>query len=268
MAKMSLLDVVQEILSDMNSDAVNSISDTVESQQVAIMAKRCFFNMINERYWPNTGELLQVDSLADNSRPNYLILPDDVISIDWIKYDSRVEPDDVIKFNTVNYYLPAQFLEFVMNRDATNENTQVVMDIRGTPLIILNDQAPTMYTMFDDKHLVFDSYNNKVDSVLQASKSQVFGFREPVFEMKDNFVPNMPSKMFPYWVAETKSNCFLNIKEVFNQKVEQTAGRQRAWLSRNKSHKRGIITYPNYGRNSGDGRIRNNTGSPTQWTDD
>jgi hypothetical protein len=39
MAKMTLLEIVQDILSDMDSDEVNSINDSVESLQLAQMIK-------------------------------------------------------------------------------------------------------------------------------------------------------------------------------------------------------------------------------------
>ncbi len=55
MAKMTLLEVVQEILSDMNSDNVNSINDTIEAQQVVQIAKRTYFNRWARRNKVYTG---------------------------------------------------------------------------------------------------------------------------------------------------------------------------------------------------------------------
>ena len=42
MAKMTLLAMVQDILNDMDGDEVNSISDTVEAEQVAQIIKTTY----------------------------------------------------------------------------------------------------------------------------------------------------------------------------------------------------------------------------------
>jgi hypothetical protein len=49
MAKMTLLEMTQDILSDMDSDEVNSINDSVESLQVAQIIKTTYFNIVNGR---------------------------------------------------------------------------------------------------------------------------------------------------------------------------------------------------------------------------
>lgn len=57
MAKLTLLDIVQDILSDMDSDTVNSITDSVESLQIAQIVKTTFFEIITEGEWPHLGGL-------------------------------------------------------------------------------------------------------------------------------------------------------------------------------------------------------------------
>jgi hypothetical protein len=248
MAKMSLLDMVQDILSDLNSDNVNSISDTVEAEQVARIIRSTFRNLYNDRVWPHTGSLLRLTSMADGNRPTHMKLLDDIEEIVWVKYDTRKQVSDPIKFVDVKYLEPSQFLDTVMARDADKDYAQVVIDIHGTPLIIHNNSMPTYWTMFDDEHIVFDSYLATMDSVLVEKKTQVFGYREPEFLLKDEFVPDIPLKMFPYFLSECKSVASLKVKEVFSQKDEQNSNRQKAWLSRNKRHGANGIRYPNYGR--------------------
>lgn len=248
MAKMSLLDMVQDILSDMNSDQVNSISDTVEADQVARIIRSTFYNLYNDRMWPHTASLLKLVSLADNSRPTHMKLADDVEEISWIKYDKRKAAGDPIKYADVAYMEPSEFLSLVMSRDASKSNAQTVIDIHGTPIIVLTDSAPTFWTMFDDEHLVFDSFDMAMDSVLQEGKTQVFGFREPAFLLKDTFVPDIPMKLFPYFLSECKSTASLKVKELFSQKDEQNSNRQKGWLSRRKRHGKNGIKYPDYGR--------------------
>ena len=44
MAKMTVLEMVQDILNDMDSDEVNSINDTIEAQQVANTVRTVYAN--------------------------------------------------------------------------------------------------------------------------------------------------------------------------------------------------------------------------------
>jgi hypothetical protein len=177
-----------------------------------------------------------------------MTLAEEVISVEWVKYDIRKNVGDPIRYRDINYKCPEDFLVYVMERDASKSNMQTVIDYNGTPLIIQTDVAPTYYTSFDDERLVFDSFDQNVDSTLQHSKTQVFGYAEPVFLLQDDFVPDLPAKVFPYFVNESKSIAFLKIKEVFSQKDEQHATRQKGWLSREKHRVGGGVKYPNYGR--------------------
>jgi hypothetical protein len=248
MARMTLLDVVSEILSDMTSDPVNSISDTFESQQVAKIVKRTYMNLLAERVWPHTGQLFKLTASGDASRPTHMLIEDEVESVEWVKYDCKRYGDTKADYQTIRYMRPEEFIELSMLRDSSEDNVETVIDYRGVPLFILNDAAPTYYTTFDDEHLVFDSYDSEIDSTLQSSKTQVFGYVEPEWRMEDSFVPLMPSKAFPLLVAEAKSQSFIKLKEVFSQKDEQAATRQRGWLSREKRRANPGTKYPDYGR--------------------
>jgi hypothetical protein len=67
--KKTLLEMTQDILNDMDSDEVNSISDTVEAQQVANIIKTCYNEMISNRDWPHLRKLVQLDSLQTLRSP-------------------------------------------------------------------------------------------------------------------------------------------------------------------------------------------------------
>lgn len=261
MAKETLLDLVQDILSDMTSDPVNSISDTFESQQIARVVKSTYFDLFNERVWPHTGQLFELSSSADSTRPTHMRIEDEVRSIEWVKYNCRKLDEDRDNYLTIKYMYPSDFIEYVMSRDTSNEHVEVAMDYNGTPIFVINNTAPTYWTTFDDEHLVFDSYDNQVDDILQTNKTQVYGFAEPSWSHTDSFVPDMPNKAFTLLKNEAKSRSFLLFKEVFNQKAEQAATRQRGWLSREKRRANAGIRYPNYGRpvpSIGKGRYKNN----------
>lgn len=248
MAKMTLLDIVSEILSDMTSDPVNSISDTFESEQVAKIVRRVYFNLFDERVWPHTGQLFRLTPSTDSTRPTHMKIEDDVDDIQWVKYDISATSDR--DYRDVKYLCPQDFIDFVMARDSGKAEVTTVIDYRGVPVFVINNADPTYYTSFDDEHLVFDSYDSNKGTTLMHSKTQVFGHVQPEWRMEDEFVPDMPNKAFGLLVNEAKSQSFIKLKEVFSQKDEQAATRQRSKLSRDKHRMDGATKYPDYGKPS------------------
>jgi len=70
--KSTLLEITQMILNDLDSDEVNDIDDTIESQQVANIVKQCYFELIANRNWPHLRKLTTLDSSLDTSKPTHL----------------------------------------------------------------------------------------------------------------------------------------------------------------------------------------------------
>lgn len=84
--KMTLLEMTQNILSALNSDQVNSISDTVESQQVAEAIKTTYMNMLGRYELPEHNQLFQLQTTDNLSTPCIMTFPDGVSRVEWIKY--------------------------------------------------------------------------------------------------------------------------------------------------------------------------------------
>jgi hypothetical protein len=248
MAKMTLLEMTQDILSDMNSDEVNSITDTQEALQVAQIIKSSFYNIIDGKDFPWLNELFRLNSSGNSSLPTHMVLPETIIDLMWIKYNSKKLNETRNRYREVKYKTPEDFLAIVDLRSSDASNVIEVTDPSGIKLNIINNSAPTYFTSFDDNTLVFDSYDNEVDVTLQSSKSQCFGKRSVVFTMLDSFVPDIPVQMFSYLLNEAKSMCFASIKQMPNAKVEQAAVSQRRRMSQEAWKIKNGISYPNYGR--------------------
>jgi len=251
MAKLSLLDLAQDIASDMNSDEFNSINDSVEAQQIAQIIKTTYFEIISSRDWPHLSSLFQLTATS-TSTPSHMKLPENAQKVCEINYDKRTSTDTVAKYAAVGYLEPTDFLAMSNNRHADSGDVDTITDFGGGSLNIVNNTAPTYYTSFDDEYIVFDSYDNTVDSTLQTSKINVIGYREPTFTIEDTFIPDLPSKVFPYLLAEAKSTAFLVLTQEANQKAEQQSRRQRVWTATEKFRtNRGInFDKANYGRQS------------------
>lgn len=245
---MTLLEIVQDILSDMDSDEVNSINDSTESLQVAQLVKSTYYTIIDGRDFPWMKEMFQLNATGGSSRPTYMALPDTIIDLDWIKYNTRKSTDTKDKFTKVEYKLPEEFLEITDQRDSSATNIQVITDPSGIKINAYNDRGPQYFTSFDDDTLVFDSYDSAIDSFLQNSKTQCYGKRSVVFTMSDSFTPDLPVQMFSYLLNEAKSNCFATLKQVANVKAEQNSISQKRRMSQEAWKIKKGVSFPNYGR--------------------
>ena len=250
MAKMTLLEMVQDILADMGGDKVNSIDDTIESEDVAQIIKTSFFEMIATRNWPHLRKLVQFTGLSDSTKPNYLLVPELVKEVVFFRYDKASVANPKTQIEEIRFKEPDEFLRMVSVRDSTASTVQTVTDFSGSSLLIATNSAPTYWTSFDDQHIVTDSYDAGVDTTLQTSKTQAMAYVEPGWSMIDTFIPDLPSEAFPALLAEAKSSAFLSIKQVANQKAEQKAQRNNRWLSRKAWKTNGGIRYEDYGRKS------------------
>ena len=246
----TLLEIVQDILNDMDSDEVNSIDDTIESQQVAQIVKTCFYEMIGNRNWPHLKRLIQLESSGDTTKPNYLRIPVDLKELSFFKYQKQKQGDTNIYTQDVIYKTPEEFLGIVSNRNTSNTNVTLVKDFGNSYLPIINNKAPSYWTTFDDLYLVTDSWDKSVDDTLKKSKTQCIAYINPKWVRTNEAIPDLPIEALPALLEESKSTAFFTLKQMANQKAEQKAARQQRWLSRKAWRIEGGIEYENYGRSS------------------
>lgn len=248
MAKMTLLEIVQSVLNDMDSDTVNSIDDTVESQQVASIVKDVYREMISNRNWPHLRRMTQLESVNDLSKPNYLKLPEGTKELVWFRYDKHKIYNDRLVYEDVRYKEPDAFLRMTHGRNSNNENVETITDFSGVSFLVYTNQPPMYWTTFDDLYIVCDSYDASVDDTLKESKSQALAYIETPWEGLNDSIPDLPSEAFSALLAEVKSLAFFTLKQMINTKAETTSQRQQRWLSRKAWSAEGGIKFANYGR--------------------
>lgn len=182
MAKLTVLDIVQDIMSDMNSDNVSTVSATATSDRVTRIVRSTYEKMMAERDWPHLGYVGQLNALGDPTHPNYMKIPDGVKRVDFIKYDKKQLVTNPNHFLDVEYKTPEEFLQIVNSRNSNDAvNVTVITDFNGIPLNVRHNYAPTYWTSFDDIHIVFDSYNSSLETSLQASKTQCKFYKNTVW---------------------------------------------------------------------------------------
>lgn len=234
MAKLTLLDMTQSILSALDSDPVDSIDETIEAVQVADLVKEAFFELLSQRDWPFLLSLGNLQGLGDVGNPTKMKMPNTWNKVKWLKYNK----------NEVTYLDPEEFQRVL---DLRKELAGVV-DANG---YVLNTD-PTYWTTFDDVYVWFDSYDSAVESSLQGSKSKAYVSVQPTWTHADTFIPPIPEKFFPTLLAEAKSQAFVNLKQQANTREERKAQRGRV-IMQNEAWRNdeGEIKYNrkvNYGR--------------------
>lgn len=234
--QMTLLDLTQSVLSALDSDEVNSITDTVESQQVAKLIKNCYYDIIARAGLPEHMTVFQLDASGDNTIPTVMYIPEDIVNVRWIKYDKRTADDTVSKFSEV---FPMDLETFIrrmhqMNADDTNVDTfTLTVDSNDMEMLAANFIGPSYYTTFDDNTVLFDSYDAAVDTTLQKSKTWAYGVKTLTWEEADDFVPSLDDNQFPLLLNEAKALAFSELKQITHPKAEQYA--RRAWVNLGKS---------------------------------
>lgn len=236
MAKRTLLDYTQNILSALSGDEVNSISDTTESQQVAEVVRTAYFNIIARAELPEQKKPFQLDSSLNVLEPVLMFSPEGVKSIEWIKY-RNIDP----AVNTYNYVtiLPLQqFVDYVNNYNTTDPHVDTLQFTINSEIFLFNykdDVVPKYCTVISDYYVIFDSFNAAFEDTLQSTNTMCFGLTTPIFLMEDSFIPNLDEAQVPLLLNEAKSLAFLELKQLNHPKAEQEAKRQWNTLQKDKS---------------------------------
>lgn len=253
----TLLEMVQSIMDDMDSDPITSITDTDESQQVASVIKDVYFQMVSRRIIPEHQRLLQLTSAGSTAKV-FMAIPSAVTKIEWIKYNKIADGADDLNFSFIDYKPPSEFINILTRRASSESETVSATDPTSSIALelIRNDAAPSYWTSFDDAYICFDSYDVAVDADgLVGSKTLCWGSVIPTdWSETDGFVPDLDHNLFPLLLAEAKSTCFVNLKQIANAKVEKQAREQKIGLMNDKHRTRqteegrSSPKGPNYGR--------------------
>jgi hypothetical protein len=238
MAKMTLGEMVDDILNDMDSDPVTTYTDTEESRQVAQIIIQTYFQIIDSREeWPHLLEFFKLTATG-GSTPTQMTLPSSITKIKYIKYNTGTSTPKT--YNLVKYLEPQAFMNVLDARDSGDANvTEYADSVASIGLNIITDAAPSYWTMFGEDRVVFDSYNASVDaSGLVAAKTQCYGMNYPTVTPSDSFIFSLPLNLYRYLLNDAKSTAFIVLKQANDPKADffsnqyRVAGLDTAWKHR------------------------------------
>lgn len=249
----TLLDLVQEILSDANGDEVSAISDTTEATQAAAIIASIYEDIASEYDIQAVKRLFKLDGDANTARPTHMRIPAEFHSVEWVKYDSRVATTDPPNFVDLQYMYPKEFMDMCNMRRVGESNVGTTLDPSGVSINILTDKTPQYYTMFDDRHVVFDSYNSTVEGTLHQSKTQAYGQMSSKLVLANDTVINLPAELMPLLKNEARQMFFDSHAGGATRTVVERASRSRVRMQRLRHTMRNNReqfkhTGPDYGR--------------------
>lgn len=254
--RQTLLEITQGILNEMESDEVNSITDTTESYAVANIIKQCFYDCAVELNLPEHHKLFELNASGDIAKPCVMFVPDNVKRVEWIQYDTKSTTDTQSNMKLLEFMPLDEFI--LRTRNAANDPSgetgeQVVSSNNGESFNFTykNNKFPGFYTSFDDRTLVFDSFHQDYENTLQKSKTMCYGSTYPFFSMTDNYYPDIDPTQFSYLISKAKTRAFYTLKQQTNEESASEARKQKIVLQKRKRRVKTqdeIYQAPRYGR--------------------
>lgn len=250
----TLLEMVQILLSAMDSDEVTSINDTVESYQLAVLIRSAFYDLATELELDEHEGLFQLTASGDNALPCLMTLPTNVATLRELSYDIRDSGDTYADWKELTYMPLDQFLEMQNTlKDQTSNIVEMAVTSNSETHKVLcwSDRDPTYYTSFDSTTLLFDSYDSTVDTTLQKSKTQCYGALYTTFTLSDAFAPDLDPSQFSYFMNKVKVRAFYELKQQENAEAAAEASRQKVNLQRRRRRIPDLTEFdklPKYGR--------------------
>ena len=235
--KYTLLELTQTVLSSMDSDEINSINDTVESQQVVEVIKTVYDDIISRGDLTTSKTVFNLEASTDPLKPILMTKPENIERIEWLKYDTQKLGDTVPHWTDLTYLPPLDFIDFMHsgNLEGTEiESFTHAMDGFVLTFTFRNDIAPHYFTSFNDTEVFFDSYDSEVDTTLQSSKSLGYGLKITEFEKTDDYIVNLQPQQFALLLNEAKSLAWIELKQTGHQKAEQSARRNWRHLQKTR----------------------------------
>lgn len=252
MAKTTLLEMVQDILSDADGDEVNSITDTIEAEQCARIIRDVHNDVVDGQDLDSVKTLKELDATS-SSTPNVMTRPEGFHTIEWVKYNKKPTAGGAQEYEYVTYKTPSDFLDIIQNRSTDDSNVDEITLSSGVPIPVVNDAAPTYFTVMDEgeDELVFDSYDSALETNLQQSKSLAFGVQKPTLTLADSSTLSLPKHLETLVKRTARAVYFDLMKDGVTSEIDRTRRRAEVRAQRFRHIGKNTDndnTGPNYGR--------------------
>jgi hypothetical protein len=258
MPSRTLLEMTQEILEAMQSDIVDSIDDTSESQAVAHMIQQTYWDLFSLEDFPENWDFFQMTE-TDSTTPTVMLIPNNIRKVGWVKYNrytaDYTDPQWVeVQFRPLNWFLDTS-LGLRTSQDDVQEFSYTFNDT-DQPVFVMTNASPQWYTTPDQYTYMFNSYDSATEQYLHADRTMGYGMIEKDFTYADSSVPPLDNRQMSMLFNTAKSQAFVEIKQTQNS-VADARARRLMILSQKTKRVAPRVTelskLPNYGWRGGAG---------------
>jgi len=255
--KLTLLEVVQHILSSLDGDEVSSITDTTESLQVANVVKGVYMDIMSGLDLPEKYQIYQITQTSVTT-PIVMTLPAKAESLEWLKYNTKLSTDSLPIFKDMifmpwNDYLLRQ-LSLTDDSDGTVDTfTYTNADSETWTIAYRNDLMPQYYSTPDDHTIFLDSVNTDEETFLHTTRTMAYGKVVETWDLDDDFdFSPLDSEQFSLLVNKAKDRAFAELKQTQNVNAMKEARFQLIHQQRTnkaiRDPKIAMSITPNFGR--------------------
>lgn len=243
--KFTHLQMVQEILSAMKSDQVNSIGDTPESEAVSLLLRSVYYDLAIDLALPSHEGLFELNSSLDIAKPTLMTVPDNVSKIFEIKYNNKLATNTFSTYKVVDFMDFNNFLQMQQGLAGQMSNVGEMSFTSGNgntfEVMYKSNKMPQWWTSIDNNQVIFDSFYSALDTTLQKSKTMCSGVIYPVYSLTDTFIPDLDPAQFSLLKNRAKVRAFAELKQVANEEAAAVARRHHVLT---QERKRILPDYP------------------------
>lgn len=236
--RLTLLEMIQHILSAMGSDDVTSYDDTVESYAVAMCIKQAFYDAAVELNLPEHASMFELTA-SGASTPTLMTMPTNVIRLDKLYYDNKETGESYSNMVECIWVFFDDFIE--MQKELRGETSGVgemvvTNNSESFNFMYRTDRWPRYFTTMDDDTVLFDSYDVTEDaSGLVKAKTMGYGSVYPAFTLSNGAYLDLSAEQFPYVLAKAKTRAFNELKQTVNQESAAESRKQKIILQKRKN---------------------------------
>lgn len=233
----SLGDIVKTILSSIDGDEVNTISDTEEAMQIARIVESVFYDIIVDQQMPEHSSAFQMDASLDNTKPCLMTVPTNVSTVHEIRYDYQTTDEPTPNYQLLEFVPMYDFILFQNSLNIADDNVgsmTVTMNGEDFTFMYYNDRMPTRYTSVDDNTYIFDAYDVGESNTLEKARTLCLGTLCPTFSLTDDYVPDLDITQFPLLINRAKVRAFNELKQQANNEAAGEARRQKIVVQKRK----------------------------------